>query len=239
MGTRRAGAWDIDNIRQDDKVNGYVPPKPRPKKPPKPPKNPHNGSMNALEGALGAVTNNTANQPSIGDKWDNLTKSQTAKRKAQHDAEVTGYEQQRALANQEYAGMKNQATVSRAMQEEMRKENMVNMGMSGSGGTSRTYAQRNTNNLNNQLGGISKQQMDLGNNIDFALGNAGSLYDADVMSIAAQNAASASTEQMQYNQWKADSEARQKDATSQHILAMLKAKMITKDQAREMIGIDL
>ena len=245
----KTGLDERNNFALDSKVHNkdiapkgpgyerYYPTKTKPRK--KKPKNPPNRPINVIGGALGPVMPYPVNQPSISDKWAGLTKSQIAKRKAAHDATVTGYEQQRALANQEYAGMRNQATAGRAMQEKVRKENMINMGMSGGGGTSRTYQQRNTNNLNNQLGGISKQQQDFGNNIDFALGNAGMQYDADVMGIEAQNAASASTEQMQYDQWKADSAARQKDASIQHALALLKAKIITKDQARTMTGLDL
>jgi len=209
------------------------------KPPRKPPRNPPNRPMNVIGGALGPVNPTPANQISIEDKWAGLTEWQIAQRKAQHDAAVGGYEQQRTQANQEYYGMKNQATVSRAMQEKMRKENMINMGMSGGGGTSRTYQQRNTNNLNNQLGGITKQQQDFSNNIDFALGTAGMQYDADVLGITAQNAASVSTERAEYDRWKAGFDASGKDALVQRALALLKAKLITKDQARTMTGLDL
>ena len=104
---------------------------------------------------------------------------------------------------------------------------------------SRSYQQKNQNNLNNQIGSIAKQKQDMSNNVDTALGTLSTQFDADVMGVTATNAATASAEQTQNNQWKVGVEANRSNALIQNAIAMLKAKMITKDQARAMTGLDL
>lgn len=142
-------------------------------------------------------------QGRIRDRWDNTTEAQKQKREAQYKQEKANYQRQLDQAGQQYAGMKNQASVSHAMQQRAMRERMANMGMSAAGGTSRTHAQRAANSLSNELGSIKRQHQDHKDNVDFAIGNLGTQYNADIAAIEAGNDAQKNAEQLAYEQWKA------------------------------------
>jgi len=139
----------------------------------------------------------------IDDRWKSTTKAQTAQRSAQHQAEKANIQSQVGKTQRQYDSMKNQAVTGHRMQERTRRERMANMGLSGAGGTSRTFAQRNRNNLNNQLGSVAQQRQDYTNNVNTALSNLDRQYNADVSAISAQNNAARNAEQLAHSQWQA------------------------------------
>ncbi|MBT3320511.1 MAG: hypothetical protein HN389_12200 [Clostridia bacterium] len=194
---------------------------------------------------------------SIRDNWANLTKSARDKLEQQYNRDQAEYAKQGRVAAQEFKGMQNQATVGKAMQERVRKEQMANMGMSTGGGTSRTFAQRNANNLNNQLGSISRQKRDYKENVNSALANLRGKYDAEGNAIEAQNNASSMNAQMQYEQWKQGFDqqqqqmdmsrdqweksftAQQENAAFDQAMALYRSKKITRKQFEAIANRDI
>lgn len=136
----------------------------------------------------------------INKRWDETKNSQQAQLDGQYIKTKAELENQLNKTSQ-YKGMRNQASANHAMQERARKEQMANMGMSGAGGTSRTFQQRNTNNLHNQIGSINQQEQDYKNNVNLALGNLKTQYDSNLASINAQNNAQRNAELLSDDQW--------------------------------------
>lgn len=136
----------------------------------------------------------------INKRWDDTKKVQRAKLDSQYNTTKAELENQLNQTGQ-YNAMRNQASVNHAMQERARKEQMANMGMSGAGSTSRTFQQRNTNNLNNQIGSVNRQAQDYKNNVNLALGNLRTQYDSNVASIMSQNDAQRNAELLADDQW--------------------------------------
>ncbi len=137
----------------------------------------------------------------IDEQYRKQLEAQQTKLGAAYSQNRAGYEKQLADAPEQYQAMRNQAYTDNAMAEQARKENMANMGMSGAGGTSQTLQQRNQTSLLDTLGATSRQQQDYTDNINLALGNLKTQYDADSFALTQQNAADLIGAQNAYSQW--------------------------------------
>lgn len=122
----------------------------------------------------------------INNLYDNQFAASQAQMKAARDKAIDAYNKQNADAKPKYQQMRNTAYTDQSLLERARKENMANMGMSGAGGTSQTFQQRNTNNLMNILGDTNLQQRDFSDNINLAIRNLGTQYDADTASLRSE-----------------------------------------------------
>ena len=175
----------------------------------------------------------------ISSYYDEMEKAQKAQLLSQYQQSVNAYQSQLERAPAQYQQLKNEAYVNNALAERARRENIANMGLSGVGGTSQTLEQRNTGRLLGTLGDASRQQQDYTDNVNLALANLGVKHNADLQSLAADNAAQRSaalTEQArfeaQYNQ------AQQKNVFDQ-AYNLYKKKLITAAQFTAMTGISL
>lgn len=196
----------------------------------------------------------------INDKYDETLKAQKGQAQAAHDTAKAGYQKQLDDAPAQYNALKNEASVNKQMQDRIRKENMANMGMSGAGGTSRTFQQRNANNYLNNLGNITRQQEDFADNVKLALSNLNTQFGADVNSMTAQNNAARNAELLAQNQWQSgydlqnrqfDFQGRQFDYQKEqdvlkqentefgYALSLLEKRKITRRQFENMTGVKL
>ena len=182
----------------------------------------------------------------IDDKYKETLKAQKAQAQATRDIAAMGYNKQLKDVPAKYNKLRNETAVNKNMQDRLRKENMANMGLSGAGGTSKTFAQRNTNNYLKSIGNIGRQQQDFTDNINLALTNLDTQYGADMNSMTAQNNAARNAEYMQQNQWqsghdlqKQQFEQQKKDALYGQAYGLFKSGMITKAQFKAMTGITL
>jgi hypothetical protein len=123
---------------------------------------------------------------------------------------------------------------------------MANMGLSGEGGTSLSLQQRNTGNLLSRLGDVSRQQQSYEDEINLALANLDTTYQANQSSIEADNEAQRIAAQLSQNQFDQNYALNEKQyALSQEedifskYYQLYKAKLITKKQFEAQTGIDL
>lgn len=130
----------------------------------------------------------TANdsQALIDSIYEKSRESQLTALEGQYTQQANEYNKQKGEAPEKFDPLRNEAYVNKEMAERSRKESMANMGLSGAGGMSQTLEQRNTGNLLNTLGGISRQQQDYTDNINFALGQLTTQYDSSKNSINLQ-----------------------------------------------------
>lgn len=122
----------------------------------------------------------------IDNIYEKSRESQMAALEGQYKQQVNEYDKQKGEAPEKFNPLRNEAYVNHEMAERSRKESMANMGLSGAGGMSQTLEQRNTGNLLSTLGGISRQQQDYTDNINFALGQLTTQYDSNKSSINLQ-----------------------------------------------------
>ncbi len=199
-------------------------------------------------------------QKTIKDKYDETLKAQKGQAQAARDIAQAGYEKQLNDAPAQYKALRNETSVNKNLQDRIRKENMANMGLSGAGGTSQTFQQRNTNNFLNNMGNISRQQQDFTDNINLALSNLNTQYGADVNSMIVQNNAERNAELLAQNQWQSgydlqnrqfglqnqqfdyqkelDKQA-QKNTIFEQAYSLLAKRKITKRQFEAMTGVKL
>jgi hypothetical protein len=123
---------------------------------------------------------------------------------------------------------------------------MANMGLSGAGGTSQTLQQRNQTSLLGAVGDANRQQQDFSDNINLALGNLGTQYGADTLSLEQQNQADLNAALTAYNQWQSGYELSadqldlsKKNSEFDQAWALLQKGRITKAQFQERTGIKL
>ena len=263
--TKKLDGFDVGmNMHFDDIVNSYGSQTRQQGKPPKPPRPPIKPIMPTdgyfaptVSQPVGTVYKPTYNTGNIQEMWDKKTKSDIGTLDANVEKEKGQLNSQRDKAGVEYRGLRNQATATHAMQERARKESMANMGLSGAGGTSRSFQQSATNNLNNQIGSIKLQERQYGEEVDRALRDIQSKYSAEVNSILANNNLQSTTQQIQSDQFKAghDLAAAQyntgldqwnkqfgwtKENTKiSHLIDLLKAKKISKKQFEAISGMKL
>ncbi len=157
----------------------------------------------------------------------------------------------------DYRSLVNQAAAGNAMQERARRESMANMGLSGAGGTSRTQAQMASNNLANQIGSIKLQQKQYNEEVDRALADLASQYNADNLNVGASIGAQKLSDQLAYDQWKSGYELQRdqhntsasqwnqefawnvENAKLNQLIGLLQSKKISKKQFEALSGIKL
>lgn len=176
---------------------------------------------------------------SIKSYYDNIEEAQKAQLLAQYEQNYAQLKGQLERAPKQYQTLKNEAYVNNALAERARRENMANMGFSGTGGTSLSYEQRNTGRLLRTLGDVSRQQQDYSDNVNNALYNLGAKYKADLSGIAAKTASERIAALSEQARFEAQYEqARQKDVFDQ-AFSLYKKGLITAAQFTEMTGIAL
>jgi hypothetical protein len=121
----------------------------------------------------------------INSQYDQSLEAQKQQLQAAYEKGKRDYETQLAQTGQKYQGMRNEAYVNQALAERVRRENMANMGLSGLGGTSQSWQQRNQTGLLNNLGSISRQQQDYTDQVNNAILGLGAQYNADLTSATA------------------------------------------------------
>ena len=172
--------------------------------------------------------------------------AQKAQLKAGYDQNAAAYQKQLGDAAAQYQQLKNDAYVNNALAERARRENVANMGLSGEGGTSQTLQQRHTAMLLGMLGDASRQQQDYTDNVNLALINLASKYNADMTGLEAQNSSALNEALIKQNQWQADydlearkmQEDEQQSVFKQAYNLYLK-RLITAAQFKAMTGISL
>jgi len=193
-----------------------------------------------------AGENTTTAKDTIEEQYKNLLKAQTETLSADYENSSSGYENQLEQSDATYQPLRNEAYVNKAMAERTRKENMANMGLSGEGGTSLSLQQRNTGNLNSTLGDISQQEQSYEDEINLALANLDTTYNASVNSVTADMEAqriAALLAQNQFDQNYDLSEASLAETvrnnTFNQYYELYKAGRITKKQFEQQTGTDL
>lgn len=182
----------------------------------------------------------------VDDIYENSRTSQMAALQGQYDNQKLDYESQKSKAPEKFNPLRNEAYVNTEMAERSRKESMANMGLSGAGGTSQTHQQRNINTLLSTLGGISRQQQDFTDNVNFALGQLGTQFDANKRSINAQIDSEKSRAYLDQGNWeknyglqKGQLDLSISDSTFNKAFELLKSSRITKKEFENMTGIDI
>jgi hypothetical protein len=182
----------------------------------------------------------------IDEQYENLKKAQKANLDAGYAVSKNEYESQLEKSDETYQPLRNEAYVNNALAERARRENMANMGLSGEGGTSLSLQQRHTGNMLSTLGDISRQQQGYKDEIDLALANLDTTYQAGVNSMDADTEAQRIAAQLAQGQFdanyglSADQLALQeKDSTFSTYYQLYKSKLITKKQFEQQTGIDL
>ena len=132
-----------------------------------------------------AVTGGTSTRPSINSLYDNQFAAQQSQMQEALAQAIASQQKSITDAAPDYQEMRNEAYTTQAMLERARKENMANMGLSGAGGTSQTYQQRNDISLRNILGSTNRQQQDYTDNVNLAIQNLNTQYNADEASLLA------------------------------------------------------
>ena len=117
----------------------------------------------------------------INQRYESELRARQAKIDAAHEQEAAAYQAQIEKAPQQYDKIRKQAYTSNALADRSRRESMANMGLSSAGGTSQTLSQRNRNTLLSTLGEATRQQQDYTDNINLALSNLNTKYNADSM----------------------------------------------------------
>ncbi|MDD5016602.1 MAG: hypothetical protein PHO15_00710 [Eubacteriales bacterium] len=175
----------------------------------------------------------------INESYDQALAAQKAQLKAAYDEAISAYNAQLSDAPAAYQTLKNEAYVNNALLEKSRKESVANMGLSGAGGTSQTFQQRNTNTLLNTLGDASRQQQDYTDEINRALANLDTQYGADASSLLAQIESERNAALVSQNQWQASYDMSQQSSIFEQAYTLLASKKITNAQFEAMTGIDL
>ncbi len=178
--------------------------------------------------------------------YESSRKSQLETLTGQYKSQLADYEKQKKDAPKAFDPLRNEAHVNAQMAERSRKESMANMGLSGAGGMSQTLQQRNVNTLLSTLGGISRQQQDFSDNVNFALGQLATQYDAGTNSINAQIESEKGRAYLDQSNWLKNFGLQQDqynlavgDSTFNKALELLKRKSITKKEFEKMTGIDI
>ena len=181
-----------------------------------------------------------------GDQYQQLIDAQKAQLEAAYNKQVGDYNSQRQQSESDYRSLMNQAAAANAMQERARRESMANMGLSSAGGTSRTHAQMANNNLSNQLGSIKLQQREYNEEVDTALADLASQYNADSQNVSASIGAQRLNDQLAYEQWKSGHELQSdqfewsmENAKLNQLIDLLRSKKISKKQFETLSGIKL
>jgi hypothetical protein len=186
----------------------------------------------------------------INNQYDQTLKAQKKQLAAARDTTTSQYKAQIKEAAKSYDAMRKQAYTDNALAERARRESMANMGLSGAGGMSQTLAQRNRSALLGSLGDATRQQQDFTNNVNLALSNLSTQYDADYASALAQNAAERNAALLNYgqwqksydqnnDQWKKSYELDKANQNFSHAWELYAKRKITKDQFKNMTGIKL
>jgi len=182
----------------------------------------------------------------IEEQYEQSLTAQKAQLKAAFERNTSAYQKKLTEAAAQYGQLKNDAYVNNALAERARKENIANMGLSGTGGTSQTLQQRNTAALLGTLGDAARQQQDYTDNVNLALGNLTEQYGADETTLEASNAAQRSEALIKQSQWQADYDMdwrnmlhdEQQDMFAQAYSLYVK-RLITAAQFQAMTGIAL
>jgi len=175
----------------------------------------------------------------IDERYENLTNAQIAQLKAAYAQSAAEYQRQLDSAPAQYQSLRNEAYVNHALTERARQESIANMGLSGSGGTSQTIAQRNTGSLLGTLGDVSRQQQDFTDNINTALAGLGAQYGADVAGVTAKNQAQRIAALLEQERWEAQQAQAQTNSVFNQAYKLFRKRLITAAQFTAMTGISL
>ena len=185
-------------------------------------------------------------EETINQQYREQLAAQQAQLQAQRDQAEAEYNLQKSGAKDTYNSMRKTAHADSAMADRARRESMANMGLSSAGGMSQTLAQRGSNALMGAVGSANKQEQDYKNNIDLALGNLNTQFDANMASATSQNQAALNAELSQYSQWQANYEMQQEQmaqtqqsAIFDQAYALYVKKKISRRQFENMTGLDL
>ncbi len=178
--------------------------------------------------------------------YENSKKAQFESLQGQYDSQYADYNKQKTDAPKRFDPLRNEAYVNTQMAERSRKESMANMGLSGAGGMSQTLQQRNINTLLSALGGISRQQQDFTDNVDFALGQLTTQFESNKRSVGAQLDSEKSRAYLDQGNWQKSFGLQQgqynlakSDSNFNMAFQLLKNKRITKKEFESMTGIKL
>lgn len=152
--------------------------------------------------------------------------AQAAAIKSSYDQNIANYNAQASQLPTAYQGLRNQASEQAAIQQRVLREYLANQGQSGAGGMSLSLQQRNTNNLNNAIGGYNQQQQAALDAINLAKTNLGTQLGADL-----------ATNTANYDVQIADMLYNQEQDTYSKAIQMLSAGLITRAQFETMTGI--
>ena len=185
----------------------------------------------------GTDMSSKSSQEWIDEQYRKTADAQKKKLDADYDISQRGLESQRDKVDETYQPLRNEAYVNNALAEKARKENMANMGLSGEGGTSLSLQQRNEGNRLSTLGDISRQQQGYGDEIDMALANLNTTYNASVGSVDADTEAQRIAAQLAQGQFEdnyalSEQQLRisQGGAKVSQVMELYKKKLITKKQ---------
>jgi len=195
---------------------------------------------------VSGMADTTTAKDTIEEQYKNLLKAQTETLSADYENSRSGYENQLEQSDSTYQPLRNEAYVNKAMAERTRKENMANMGLSGEGGTSLSLQQRNTGNLLSTLGDISQQQQSYADEINLALANLDTTYNASVNSVTANVEAQRIAALLAQNQFDQNYDLSEqslaetvRNNTFNQYYELYKAGRITKRQFEQQTGTDL
>jgi hypothetical protein len=148
----------------------------------------------------------TANAESIRNQYQNSLQAELAKRQAEYNNALAGYQKQVADAPQAYQGLRNDAYTQNAIQQRQLRERMANLGLSGAGGQSLTLENNQRANLLNTVGEANRQQQAFIDNANLQMGNLQNTYNADIAALRAQYEAqqAQALQNDYYNQLNAD-----------------------------------
>jgi hypothetical protein len=178
--------------------------------------------------------------------YENSKKAQIETLQGQYDTQYADYEKQKNDAPKKFDPLRNEAYVNTQMAERSRKEAMANMGLSGAGGMSQTLQQRNINTLLSTLGGISRQQQDFTDNVDFALGQLATQFESNKSSIRAHIDSEKNRAHLDQGNWQKNFDLQQdqfnlakSDSNFNMAFQLYKKGSITKKEFELMTGIKL
>ncbi len=175
----------------------------------------------------------------INTQYDQSLKAQNKKLKAARDVATSQYNAQIKDATKSYDTMRKQAYTDNALADKTRRESMANMGLSGAGGMSQTLTQRDRSTLLGTLGDATRQQQDYTDNVNLAISNLNTQYNADYASAAAQNASERNAALTSYRQWQKQFDQTQQNTNFKNYFDLLTNNKITKKQFQNLTGIKL
>ncbi len=176
-------------------------------------------------------------QEMIRRQYEEALAAQQAQLQAGYDTQTATFQKQIADAPGAYQPMRNQAFVNNAMAERARREQMANMGLSGMGGMSQTLQQRNTGQLLNTVGAANRQQQGFVDNVNLAMGNLGTDYQANLAAAQAQNQAALNADLISQSRWQEERAAQESQQKFEQAWALYNKRLITAKQFEQMTGV--